>query len=657
GLQLPGGVPMPTIHWRDSGNNLRQSDAATARAIFRAGAQGYMCAQTAPIITDAYPLGVVYTIDLQRMVQRNPFTGRERDVVVQFPHNPLELLKLALGATGQDRKQLLGATLEAFCSEDNVMKMLAGKISPYQIIAKRRNPNLQLGQPVFDKFVQSMEGIATGCANLSPSNLVDGQTQASGLPLPLQLAFHGTPPENINSIFKEGMRSSQHWFGCHASISRSYVTPSRTGPRGPVWKLILFVLLMVRTVISSRSDSVVVMTSAHHELPVYEITFQGSDLSVAAAATSAVASLFSAACDVAQRLQANSSHACDRLSDDSADHTTGSLEQTAGTYDCNASPYNADTNQSPMEIIPLTGSGNACIQLGLGVGGASASFYQRLGSGTGRLVAAAVAASTRAAGPLVASHIAHRIVWLQPAKGLLQPPAAAVTPAVVGPAGPGLGALPVGVARLPIAMRQSAIGGLLSLSAAALGVLGWARACSAEDERIGARSEERGEGSCEESALGQGAGEDEVEAVVSQVASVAEGRKRPRETDGGSVPHAWMATASVGAERGMVVEPKTKHSFPVMLRQEGQGGGLLAGVGIRDTVIARIKSVKIYAFGLYVSPSSLGGDEHLKAKYSAMPLDELRVSQEFYDDLLSRDIGMTVRLVLHYRGLSMKMVR
>ncbi|CAI5535422.1 unnamed protein product [Closterium sp. Naga37s-1] len=87
GLQLPGGAPMPTIHWRDSRNNLRQYDAATARAIFRAGAQGYMCAQTAPIITDAYPLGVVYTIDLQRMVQRNPFTGRERDVVVQFPHN------------------------------------------------------------------------------------------------------------------------------------------------------------------------------------------------------------------------------------------------------------------------------------------------------------------------------------------------------------------------------------------------------------------------------------------------------------------------------------------------------------------------------------------------------------------------------------------
>ncbi|CAI6000759.1 unnamed protein product [Closterium sp. NIES-64] len=498
GLQLPGGAPMPTIHWRDSRNNLRQYDAATARAIFRAGAQGYMCAQTAPIITDAYPLGVVYTIDLQRMVQRNPFTGRERDVVVQFPHNPLELLKLALGATGQDCKQLFGATLEAFCSEDNVMKMLAGKISPYQIIAKRRNPNLQLGQPVFDKFVESMEGIATGCANLSPSNLVDGQTQASGLPLPLQLAFHGTPPENINSIFKEGMS----------------------------------------------------------------------------------------------------------------------------------------------------------------VGGASASFYQRLGSGTGRLVAAAVAASNRAAGPLVASHIAHRVVWLQPAKGLLQPSAAAVTPAVVGPAGPGLGALPVGVARLPIAVRQSAIGGLLSLSAVALGALGWARACSAEDERSGARAGEQEDGSPEASAvLGQSVGEDEAEAVISRVASVADGRKRPRETDGGSVPQACVATASVGAERGVVVEPKTKHSFPVMLRQEGQGGGLLAGVGIRDTVIARIKSIKIYAFGLYVSPASLGGDEHLKAKYGAMPLDELRVSQEFYDDLLSRDIGMTVRLVLHYRGLNMKMVR
>ncbi|CAI5496280.1 unnamed protein product [Closterium sp. Naga37s-1] len=349
-----------------------------------------------------------------------------------------------------------------------------------------------------------------------------------------------------------------------------------------------------------------------------------------------------------------------------------------------------------MEIIPLTGSGNACIQLGLGVGGASASFYQRLGSGTGRLVAAAVAASTRAAGPLVASHISHRVVWLQPAKGLLQPSAAAVTPAVVGPAGPGLGALPVGVARLQIAMRQSAIGGLLSLSAVALGALGWARACSAEDERSGARAGEQGNGSPEASALlGQSVGKDEAEAVVLRGASVVEGRKRPRETDGGRwvesascqkvgvkqhdaspspsshppssplfpisplplVPQACVATASVGAERGVVVEPKTKHSFPVMLRQEGQGGGLLAGVGIRDTVIARIKSIKIYAFGLYVSPASLGGDEHLKAKYGAMPLDELRVSQEFYDDLLSRDIGMTVRLVLHYRGLNMKMVR
>ncbi|CAI5483734.1 unnamed protein product [Closterium sp. Yama58-4] len=374
----------------------------------------------------------------------------------------------------------------------------------------------------------------------------------------------------------------------------------------------------------------------------------GSDLSVAAAATSAVASLFSAACDVAHRLQASNSHACDRPSDASVDHATASPEQNTVTHDCNA---------SPMEIIPLTGSGNACIQLGLGVGGASASFYQRLGSGTGRLVAAAVAASTRAAGPLVASHIAHRVVWLQPAKGLLQPPAAAVTSAVAGPAGPGLGTLPVGVARLPIALRQSAIGGLLSLSAVALGALGWARACSAEDDRSGARPGERGDGSGEESALGQGAGEDEAEAVLSQVASVAEGRKRPRETDGDSVPHACVATVVAGAERGMVVEPKTKHSFPVVLRQDGQAGGLLAGVGIRNTVIARIKSIKIYAFGLYVSPSSLGGDEHLKAKYGAMPLDELRVSQEFYDDLLSRDIGMTVRLVLHYRGLNMKMVR
>ncbi|GJP46397.1 hypothetical protein CLOM_g5690 [Closterium sp. NIES-68] len=387
----------------------------------------------------------------------------------------------------------------------------------------------------------------------------------------------------------------------------------------------------------------------------------GNDLSVAAAATSAVASLFSVACDVAHRLQANDSHACDRLNDGSVDHTAGSSELNATPYDCNASPYNANVNQSPMEISPVAGSGygNVCLQMGLGVGGASANFYQRVGSGVGRLVASAVAASTRVAGPLVTSQIAHRVVWLQPAKGLLQPGAVAPTSAV---AGPGVAALPVHVSRLPIAVRLSAIGGVLSLSAAALGALGWARMCLAEDERVGARGEERGDAGLGENPAqfedaGEDAGEDAVVAVVSRVASVAEGRKRPREAEDSSLSHACLMLAPEGAKRGMLVEPKTKHSFPVMLRQDGHGAGLLAGVGIRDTVIARIKSIKIYAFGVYVSPSSLGGDGHLKAKYGAMPLDELRVSQEFYNDLLSREIPMTVRLVLHYRGLNMKMVR
>ena len=101
---------------------------------------------------------------------------------------------------------------------------------------------------------------------------------AHGVPFPLELAFHGTAEYNIDSIFKEGMRSTQHWFGCQAHVSYQYsmryVANGYTlTPRSPVvWKVLLFVLLMVQPGVQSNGGGVVVMNSKAHELPLMELT-------------------------------------------------------------------------------------------------------------------------------------------------------------------------------------------------------------------------------------------------------------------------------------------------------------------------------------------------------------------------------------------------
>ena len=102
---------------------------------------------------------------------------------------------------------------------------------------------------------------------------------ADGVPFPLELAFHGTPETNIDSIFKEGLRSKKHWFGCQARVSYSYSVQyqdwdgySDEEQNNSHWKVLLFVLLMVDPGVQSKNGGVVVMTSKAHELPLVELT-------------------------------------------------------------------------------------------------------------------------------------------------------------------------------------------------------------------------------------------------------------------------------------------------------------------------------------------------------------------------------------------------
>ncbi|KAH7655419.1 Chalcone isomerase protein [Dioscorea alata] len=110
------------------------------------------------------------------------------------------------------------------------------------------------------------------------------------------------------------------------------------------------------------------------------------------------------------------------------------------------------------------------------------------------------------------------------------------------------------------------------------------------------------------------------------------------------------------------LEPKTGIKFPIILDsplacEDGScpATEVLVGTGSRSLTVLRIKSLKIYAFGLYVHPDSVC--EKLGPKYASVPVPDLTSRVEFFDDLLRQDIPMTVRLVVNYNGLKISTVR
>ncbi|KAI3997482.1 hypothetical protein MKX01_008089 [Papaver californicum] len=109
-------------------------------------------------------------------------------------------------------------------------------------------------------------------------------------------------------------------------------------------------------------------------------------------------------------------------------------------------------------------------------------------------------------------------------------------------------------------------------------------------------------------------------------------------------------------------EPKTGIKFPAVLdnflaeqNKFSLTSELLVGTGCRSMKILRIKSLDVYAFGLYVHPNSVC--EKLGPKYASVSPSELNNQPEFFEDLLREDINMTFRLVVNCNGLKVNTVR
>ncbi|XP_058093708.1 chalcone isomerase-like protein 1 [Magnolia sinica] len=96
------------------------------------------------------------------------------------------------------------------------------------------------------------------------------------------------------------------------------------------------------------------------------------------------------------------------------------------------------------------------------------------------------------------------------------------------------------------------------------------------------------------------------------------------------------------------VEPKTGVAFPTKLHD----GKRLKSVGMRKKSILGL-GVKIYAFGIYGDNEKL--KELLSSRIAGGP--PTKPTKEMYDLAIDSDMGMMVRMIIVFAGLTMNMVK
>jgi hypothetical protein len=95
------------------------------------------------------------------------------------------------------------------------------------------------------------------------------------------LGFHGTPPENLESICSLGLDPARRgangqamgrgeYFATRAQTSMAYC---RLDPRASRWSVLLFALLEDAAGLSARTEDVVVVHRPDHQLPLCVVSF------------------------------------------------------------------------------------------------------------------------------------------------------------------------------------------------------------------------------------------------------------------------------------------------------------------------------------------------------------------------------------------------
>ncbi|KAF8388022.1 hypothetical protein HHK36_026688 [Tetracentron sinense] len=99
------------------------------------------------------------------------------------------------------------------------------------------------------------------------------------------------------------------------------------------------------------------------------------------------------------------------------------------------------------------------------------------------------------------------------------------------------------------------------------------------------------------------------------------------------------------------IESKAGVSFPCILNDTQK----LLGIGLRKKSVFGLKNIDVYAFGVYADDSDI--KNLLSEKYGKLSVSEIKENKEFNEDVLEKDLCMTVRLQIVYGRLSIHSVR
>ncbi|KAF5189891.1 fatty-acid-binding protein [Thalictrum thalictroides] len=113
----------------------------------------------------------------------------------------------------------------------------------------------------------------------------------------------------------------------------------------------------------------------------------------------------------------------------------------------------------------------------------------------------------------------------------------------------------------------------------------------------------------------------------------------------------WGSLSLADTSSENVVETKTGTSFPTILNDTQK----LLGIGLRKKSVFGLKNIDVYAFGVYADDSDL--KKVLGEKYGRFSVSELKENKEFHEDIMDKDVSMTVRLQIVYGRLSIRSVR
>lgn len=104
---------------------------------------------------------------------------------------------------------------------------------------------------------------------------------------------------------------------------------------------------------------------------------------------------------------------------------------------------------------------------------------------------------------------------------------------------------------------------------------------------------------------------------------------------------AWATAPLSAQEVDSILERSSKVPFPVEMEVAGgTAHHVLTGTGIRTKTFLK---VKVYAFGLYVDPA---GARSVLSSFAGRSASELEHDDAFYQRILDRNFGTTLRLVM-----------